>query len=75
MPGEVSAVVSTSENVIAAAPDWEVSKENVKPLKAGRKLKGLRLHPMGETTAAVAAEEGGGGAAMTVQQRLEAEER
>jgi hypothetical protein len=53
-----------------SAPDWECSKENVKPLKAGRKLKGLRLHPAGEGEV-----ESGGGDNLTVQQRLEAEER
>jgi hypothetical protein len=54
----------------AAPPDWEGSKENVKPLKAGRKLRGLRLQPAGETEAA-----GAGAGGLTVQQKLEAEER
>ena len=32
-----------AENILQDAHQWETSKENVKPIKSGRKVKGLQL--------------------------------
>lgn len=36
------------EAVAAQQPDWELSKENFQPLKAGRKPGGLQIRPDAE---------------------------